>query len=117
MKAGESFKVGASTQVSFVEADTQRVILRIAGMNKTYKLNDLPPGLALALIDFKLPPSDAQSKLLKGAYLAVHKRSDTETQAKARQLWEEAATAGQDTSHLLRLLSEKHADLLKDAAD
>jgi hypothetical protein len=117
MKAGESFKVGASTQVSFVEGDSQRVILRVAGMNKTYKLNDLPPGLALALVDFKLPPADAQTKVIKGAYLLVHQRADSETQSKARQLWEEASAAGQDTSHLQRLLTENYADFLKDAAD
>jgi hypothetical protein len=117
LEAGESFKVGTSTQVSFVEAKDDRIVLRIAGMNKTYRFDDLPPGLALALVDFKLPPGDPETKVLKGAYLLVHRRSDSETHAKARELWQQAQASGRDMSLLLPLLTENYADFLKDATE
>jgi hypothetical protein len=76
----------------------------------------MPPGLALAIIDSKLPAADATTKILKGAYLLVHKRADDDTKAKARELWEEAQAGGQNISRLMPLLSESYADLLKDAS-
>ena len=117
MQAGESFKVGNSTQVSFVEATADKVVLRIAGMNKTYPLGDLPPGLALAIADFKLPASDPTSRVVKGADWPVHKRADRETQAKAAALWQEAQAAGKDLAHLLPFANDHYASLLQDARE
>jgi hypothetical protein len=116
MQGGESFKVGGSTQVSFIEGQKDKVALRVAGMNKTYSFSDMPPGLALAIADFKLVSSDPVGRVVKGAYLAVHKRADSETQDKARALWQEAQAMGTDVSHLVPLLTDDYAAFLKDAA-
>jgi len=115
MSGGESFKVGGSTQVSFVEALPDKVILRVAGMNKTYQLNDMPPGLAVALADRKLSASDPTSRIIKGAYLLVHKRADSETHDKAKTWWQEAEAAGADLSRLKPFLTDNYDELLKDA--
>jgi hypothetical protein len=115
MQAGESFQVGSSTQVSFVEALPDKVVFRIAGMNRTYALEDLPPGLAVVVADFKLPSDNPQSKVVKGAYLALHERGDSPTTDKARSLWEEARTAGAKVDSLLPLLDDDYAKWLQDA--
>jgi hypothetical protein len=116
MQAAETFKVGNSTQVSFVEGGADKVILRIAGMNRTYRFSDLPPGLALVIADFKLPAGDPASRVVKGAYLLVHKRADSETQDKAKTLWQEARSLGADISHLMPFLTDSYAELLNDAS-
>jgi curved DNA-binding protein CbpA len=116
MKAGTSFKVGTSTQVSFVEGFPDKVILRIAGMNRTYAFSELPPGLALALADFKLPQADPHSRVVKGAYLLMHKRADSETREKAVALWEEAKVAGAAIDHLLPLAHQPVSELLNDVS-
>jgi len=114
MQAGESFKVGTSTHVAFVEGSSDKVTLRLPGMNKTYAFNDMPPGLAVAIAEFKLAASDPMSRVVKGAYLLVHKRADSETQAKAKSLWQEAQLMGANILHLMPFLNDNYADLLKD---
>jgi hypothetical protein len=115
MQAGESFKVGNSTQVSFVEAGSDKVVVRIAGNNRTYSFSDMPAGLAFAFADLKLPASDPATRVIKGAYLLTQKRADIESQEKAKSLWAEAQAAGADIRHLMPLLTDNYADLLKDA--
>jgi hypothetical protein len=117
MQAGETFKVGTSTQVTFVEAKADKIILRIAGTNKTYPLNDLPPGLALAIAEFKLPSSDPTSHVIEGAYLLVHKRADSETREKARSLWGQAQSTGINLNHLMPFLNDDYAKFSPDAGD
>jgi hypothetical protein len=84
-------------------------------MNRTYPFNDMPPGLAVALADFRLPLSAASSRVTKGAYLLVHKRADDKEEAKAKELWEEAQRSGADLSRLMPFLTDNYTDFLKDA--
>jgi hypothetical protein len=114
MEAGSSFKVGTSTQVSMVEATADKVIVRIAGMNKSYPYSELPPGLALTLADQRLAANDPAGNVMKGAYLLVHKRATSKETDKARELWQQAVAAGTDISDLLPLLDENYSELLKD---
>jgi hypothetical protein len=114
LQAGESFTVGASTEVAFVEASQNQITLHLGGMNRTYDLNDLPAGLAMALADFTLPDDKPTSRVIKGAYLLVHKRSDTELREKARLWWHEAHSRGLDLSQLLPFLNDDYDALIKD---
>lgn len=116
MHAAESFLVG-STRVSFVEGKSEAVILRTSGRNETYRFNDMPPGLAIAIADHKLPTDDPQSLLVKGAYLLLNKRADSQSRAKAEALWHEAQASGAEIAHLLPFLNDDYSALLKDAAD
>jgi hypothetical protein len=89
--AGSELITGKSTRVVVVERNPNMIVIRVAGMNKSYALNALPDGLAMALIDKRLGGSDdAPSKLIKAAYLAAAKVSTEDNQAKAKALWEEA---------------------------
>ena len=114
LEAGESFKVGTSTQVVVVETFPDKIIVRTAGMNRTYPFADLPPGLAVALADFKLVQSDPISRVVKGAYLTVSKKSDSDAILKAKTWWEEAQLGGADVSHLMPFLSDTY-DFEKEA--
>jgi hypothetical protein len=116
MHGAETFQVG-STQVSFVEAKPDAVILRTAGKNETYRFNDMPPGLAVVIADRKLAANDPMSRVIKGAYLLVSKRADSQTRAKAEALWNEAQAGGATVSHLLPFLNDDYATLLASAPE
>src|SRR4029079_15913049 len=85
MQVAETFEVGA-THYIFVEGQPDAVILRTAAKNLSFPFNDMPPELALALADRKLAANDPQSRVAKGAYLLVTKRSDTQTRTQAETL-------------------------------
>ncbi|MDX1944096.1 MAG: hypothetical protein SFU86_01715 [Pirellulaceae bacterium] len=113
LNAGESFKVGTSTQVVVVETFSDRIIVRTAGQNRNYPFAELPPGLAVALADFKLDQADPVSRVVKGAYVATSKRSDSAALEKAKTWWEEAQLGGADVSHLMPFLTDSY-DLEKE---
>lgn len=114
MQGGETFKVGTSTQVTLVEANESRVVVRMAGMNRSFPLSELPPGLALAIVDLRFRQGDPAGLQAKAAFLIAQKRPTDDTRQKARSLLEEAQAAGADVSDLMRLLEENYADWLKD---
>jgi len=116
LEAGATFMVGTSTQVAMVEGFPDKVILRIAGMNRTFRFSEMPPGLAVAIADQKLDGADPVSRVVKGAYLLVHKRADDESRAKAKTLWDEAQAGGVDMTQLMPFLTDDYAELLQDAA-
>jgi hypothetical protein len=92
--AGSELVLGKSTRVVVVERSPTSIVIRINGVNKTYSTSNLPDGLAMALIDKRLPTTDPVSKVIKGAYLAAAKVPTEENQAKAKELWEEAVREG-----------------------
>jgi len=119
LEPGESFQVGTSTEVAFVSGSADEVTLRIAGMNRKFALNGLPAQLALELSNFKLDATSPLSRIVKGAYLVVHRQPDDELKQKelerAQALWEEAAEAGADIEHLMPFLADNYGDFVKDA--
>lgn len=115
--AGTVFTVGTSTQCAVVEGFSDRVTLRIAGMNKTFHFRDMPPGLALAIADFKFDTTNPVNRVIKGAYLLVSKRADDESREKAKGWWTQAQAVGVDMAHLMPFLTEDYDELLKDASD
>lgn len=112
MDGGESFKVGSSTIVGMIEANPKQVVLRIAGQNKTFQYADLPVGLAGALADMKLSATDPVSRVVKGAYVAVHRSATPDQLQLAKSWWEEATLGGADVSHLMPFLTDSY-DLSK----
>jgi hypothetical protein len=117
MQAAETFKVSSGTEVAFVEGFPDMVTLRVLGRNSTYPFRDLPPALALAIAERKLPARNATSAVVKGAYLAIHKQRDNRAEEKAKAFWEEAEMGGVKTAHLMPFFSDHYAEFLKDAAE
>lgn len=117
-EAMKSFSDGTDTELMVgsqvllvVEAFPEKIILRVAGQNKTYALKDLPGGIAVAIADKWLDESDPASRVVKGAYAAVNKAGNVD---KARIMWDEATAAGLDMKALLPVLEDKYDGLEKD---
>lgn len=113
MDGGESFKVGNSTQVSFVDFTGKKAVVRVAGGNREYPLADLPPGLGVAVAHFSLSAQDANSLLMEGAYLVAHRKAGTEELARAAEVWSLAEAGGAPVAELLPILKDSY-ELLKD---
>lgn len=108
LEAGEIIKVGASTEAAIVEASPDKLVIRIAGQNKTYSLDDMPLGLAVNLGERSFNAGDPKTRLLKGAYVVVDKRSDPAQLQKARMWWEEAQLSGLDIEEILPVLTDDY---------
>lgn len=116
LDAGEVITVGNSTQVAIVETFPDKVIVRIAGQNRTYPIENLPPGLAVSLADMKLDTSDPNNRVIKGAYLLSGKDVNPDALSKAKTWWEEAQLGGVDVSHLMPFLTDDY-ELKKELAE
>ncbi len=112
LHAGDDIQVGGSTAVGFVSAAKDSITLRVAGTNRTYALDKLPAGLAVAIADRWLNKDDPASPAIKGAYLASLKDADEEHKAKARQWLQEASKKGIE-GELHKVLDDTY-DLEKD---
>ena len=115
--AGTTFTVGTSTECAVVEGFSDRVTLRIAGMNRTFHFRDMPPGLAVAIADHKFDSVNPVNRVIKGAYLLVSKRADEESREKAKGWWTQAQASGVDLSNLMPFLTENYDELIKDVND
>ncbi|RCS54263.1 hypothetical protein DTL42_03715 [Bremerella cremea] len=66
-----------------VESDANRLVLRVAGENKRYTLDDMPSGLAKFLAEKELP-ANIESKKIIGAFLLVTPEAGVE---RAKEEW------------------------------
>ncbi|MBM3998776.1 MAG: hypothetical protein FJ297_04380 [Planctomycetes bacterium] len=71
LEAGATLNVGDDEVVAIVERKADSIIIRAAGQNRTYALNQLPIALGLALADQGLDTSP-ESVAVKGAYQYLH---------------------------------------------
>jgi len=108
LDAGDVIKVGTSTEAAIVEASPDKLIIRVAGQNRTYTLDDMPLGLAVNIGERALNTDDPKTKLVKGAYVFVDKRTDTPQLEKVKTWWEEAQDSGVDAGELLAVLSDTY---------
>jgi hypothetical protein len=88
-----------------VMPEEKKIILRIAGQNRTYSYHALPGGIAVAIADKWFNQSDPASKVMKGAYAAVNKAGNVE---KAKAMWDEAIAAGVDIKALPAVIDDKY---------
>ena len=101
LKGGEEFTVRGKV-VAIVDARRDEIVLRAAGQNRTYKLNELPPHMATALAERWLDKDDANSKVYVGAFWLVDPKVE---RSLAREKLAEAANAGAaDATTLTKLL-------------
>lgn len=109
---GDEIQVGSSTVVGFVSAAKDSITLRVTGTNRTYALENLPAGLAVAIAERWLNKDDPATLAMKGAYVASLKDLDEERKAKAREWLEEASKKG-IAGELHKVLDDTY-DLEKD---
>ncbi|EAQ77337.1 hypothetical protein [Blastopirellula marina] len=85
------------TVARIVENRADYLVIRVNGENRRYTLADLPAGLAMHFATEGLADDDAQSKMIRGAYLLVAPKGGVE---RAAAMWDEAKQAGADLGDL-----------------
>lgn len=90
LEIGGQFAVKDSF-VGVVEVQAESIVLRVQGQNKAYPIAELPAAIAYALAESWLRKEDAATKIILGTYQAMQPRGD---RAKARELWQAAASEG-----------------------
>jgi len=90
LESGRELRVG-ETMVMVVEADGGSLTIRAAGQNRTYRVEDLPPGLAITLARQALPKGQSATDLHLGSFLAIDARGDRHD---ARAHWDRAGPDG-----------------------
>ncbi len=111
LESGVVFLVGESTVVTVVECGLEHIVLRVAGTNRRYLLNDMPLGLAVAIANRSLDQTAPSSKVLKGAYVLVHKRRKDTDLVIARNWWKDAAADGAKLGDLIKIFDDDYDKL------
>jgi hypothetical protein len=110
-ESGSELPVG-NTVISVVEVlPNDRIILRIAGTNKTYPLKELKAGIAMAIAEKWFKPGDPTALVMKGAYAAVNKAGNVE---RAKEWWGQAIAGGVDVKGLLPVIDDRYDAMEKD---
>ena len=108
LEAGDEIEVGTSSVVGVVGTTANSITVRVQGANRTYSIDTLPAGLAVAIADTWLNKEEAVSLVMKAAYLATLKDADAQQLTKARQWFQEASSKDQDTADLEKVLDDTY---------
>ncbi len=101
LKPTDEIDINSATKVVVVEATADALTIHIGSANKTFQVNQLPSGLAVALALRWFDPNKPDNKVYIGAFHLVDPKTGP---AYAKKDWNEAAAAGVDVSNLLPLL-------------
>jgi hypothetical protein len=113
LNPGDVIKVGKSTELTVKRVNPASIAVVVAGLDKTYRLDNPPLGLAVALVQTKLSVDDPVTKAVQAAFVVVSKNSDERSLAKARSWYEESAEGNPDYADLGDVIDDDY-DLLKD---
>lgn len=113
LSPGDVIKVGSSTELTVQRVNPATLSVEVAGLKKTYPLDNPPLGLAVALVQTKLSADDPLTKAVQAAFVVVSKNSDDRSLAKARTWYEESAAGNPDFAELSNVIDDDY-DLLKD---
>jgi hypothetical protein len=108
LEPGQEIEVGTDRVVGVVEVLPEAIKVRSQGLNKTWAIADMPPGLAVAIADTWLRDGDPVALVMKGAYLVAREDATPEELARARQWWQEAAGAGFELGDLPDVMDDSY---------
>ena len=111
LESGSEIKISASTILAVVEVKDTSITIRIAGQNRNYQIEELKPGIAVAIIKQSYDLNDANVSAILGAYIGTLPTSDEEDLAKAAKYWQDAINKGAKLSELPTILEEKYEQL------
>jgi hypothetical protein len=109
MGGGESFTIGKSSSASFIEGSATEISIRFSGQNRTYKLTELPVGLAYGLADLRLGSENSSTLARKAAFALVHTKSNPLALKEAREMISRAAAAGVVESDLPEVFDDDYS--------
>lgn len=108
LESAETFTVGTSTEVSFIEGDETRIIVRSLGGRQEHKLEAMPVGMGVALMKLKPNVIDANLDAAMGAYIMVQPRVTAKTAEQGQKLLEEAAAVGAISKELAQFYKDDY---------
>ena len=108
LESAQTFMVGNSTEVAFVEGDETRIIVRVAGGRKEYKLEAIPAGIAVTIMKMKPNVVDVNLEAAMGAYIMVQTKNNSGTTTQGKQLLEDAAGLGAISKELAQFYAEDY---------
>jgi hypothetical protein len=106
LKGGDTFRV-MNTEVAFVEADSDRLVIRASGQNQRYALVELPPGVALGLADLSLSKDDSVDIAARGVFFLLGPKSNALTIKRGKELIQEVLASDKIRDDLLMILDDK----------
>ena len=107
--AAETFKVGSSLEVAFVEGSAQAISVKIRGKVQTFALTELQIGLAMGLVDLKMDTEHPNSLARKAAFTLVHPKTNASALNTARGQMAAAAAAGAVDADLRTVFDEDYS--------
>lgn len=116
LEAGDEISAGDNAAAGVVDVTADQITLKIDGRRRSYPINNLSPGLAVAIADTWLDQNDPVCLVAKAAYLVSLKDARDDRLAKAREWFQEAAKSGVDIGDLGKVIDDKYDDMEKDLA-
>lgn len=110
MGAGETFTIGSSTPVSFVESTGERLTLRMRGQNQSFAMTELPIGLAFGIADMAMDREHPRSLAAKAAFALVHPAAQGNDMAaqRALQMMSAAIAAGAVSEDMTKVFTDDY---------
>ena len=94
LEGGSEIKISNTTVLAVVEVKQDSLILRVAGRNRTYLIDELQPTIAVAIIKQSYDLNAASTWAMLGAYVGTLSTTDEDKLAKATEDWEDAINRG-----------------------
>jgi hypothetical protein len=114
LEGGSEIKISSTTVLAVVEVKQDSLILRVAGRNRTYLIDELKPGIAVAIIKQSYDLNEASTWAMLGAYVGTLRTADEEDLAKATQYWQDAINKGAKLTELTKILEDDYDQLKSD---
>ncbi len=105
----ETFKIGGSSEASFIEGTETAVSLKIRGRATTFALTELQIGVANGLVDLKMDMEHPTSLARKAAFALVHPKTNGLALKAAREQLAMAAAAGAVAADLPNVFDEDYS--------
>lgn len=114
LEAGATFMLTDGEPVVVVERMADAIKIRWKGQNLDFELKKLPISIGIPLARLGLDDSP-ESKVITGAFQALHRRATPEHLDEVRGWWTEAAAEGADVADLLPVLDDRYDFATTDA--
>ena len=114
LEGGSEIKISSTTVLAVVEVKQDSLILRVAGRNITYLIDELQAAIAVAIIKQSYDLNAASTWAMLGAYVGTLRTADEEDLAKATQYWQDAINKGAKLTELAKILKDDYDQLKSD---
>lgn len=115
LEVGAQVPYNETISFGVVEKGPNLLIVRVGGQNRSYALNDLPPGLARRLGEMSLEKNTPETLALQAAFISVMPKATDKDLELAKSWWEQASTVP-DVQDLITAINDDYG-LKKELAE